>query len=212
MKFLSLLFSAFVPLVLGLAEEESVQWVKLLKLPQTTVSQKSKACQLNHQTVADFVTKNPNNPLVLIVKSSSADNFANQCAQLLSTRNVTVCQLTLTAGQTSPYGTDGSVVVVINGKQYTYNGRRSPSALLSYVLKLNTSHVRLITGKLDKMAYDLVAGPKLVGFFMPATPDLQAYESVALKYSPSIPFYLVADRTVSQVQTLKVTATYHSLT
>ena len=85
----------------------------------------------------------------------------------------------------------------MNGKQYTYYGRRSASALLSFVLKLNTSHVRLITGKLDKMAYDLVAGPKLVGFFMPATADLTAYETVALKYSPNIPFYLVVDRTVS---------------
>ena len=200
MKFLSILLPIFVPLVVGLTKDESAIWLRLLSLqPEPAVSQKSSACQLNAQTVTDFVTKNANNPLVLVVGSSSSpsDNFAEACAQLLASRNVTVCQLSLPAGQTSTFGTEGAVVVVINGKQYSYHGRRSPSALLSYVLKMNTSHVKTITGKLDKMAYDLVAGPKLVGFFMPATPDLIAYETAALKYSPQIPFYLVVDRIVS---------------
>jgi len=202
MKLLSLINFAFIPLVLGFADEND-EWLKLLNLPKPAVSQKSTVCKLTDKTLTDFVTKNPNNPLVLIIKSSSqqnscGDSFAESSAQLLSSRNVSVCQLSLTAGQTSLYGTDGSVVVILNGKPYQYNGRRSSAALLSYVLKINTSHVRLITGKLDKIAYDLVAGPKLVGFFMPATPDLAVYESLALKYTPNIPFYLVVDRNVAK--------------
>ena len=98
MKFLSILLPIFVPLVAGLTKDESAIWLRLLSLqPEPAVSQKSNACQLNAQTVTDFVTKNANNPLVLVVGSSSSpnDNFADACAQLLASRNVTVCQLSL---------------------------------------------------------------------------------------------------------------------
>jgi hypothetical protein len=180
----------------------SAEWHKFLNLPKHDSIKR--VCQLNSATAQDFIV-NHTNGLILIVKesgsaqqSSCGDNdFAETSAQLLANRNITVCELSLIGETNSPFGNEGDVIVYQNGKQYPYYGRRHSTALLSFVLKLSSSHVKVITGRLDKKAYDMVPGPKLVGFFMPATPDLIAYETVALQYSPSIPFYVVSDRNVS---------------
>ncbi|CAG2111686.1 unnamed protein product [Medioppia subpectinata] len=181
--------------------DEGIDWSAILQLPKPAASPTATVCQLNSQTLDQFIQQNANTGVVVIRRDAStsgqsADNFGQQSAQLLANKNIAVCELSVD-GQT--VGGQGSeVVVYMNGKLHPYYGRRSASALLSFVLKLTTTHVRLITGKLDKKAYDLVNGPKLVGFFMPSTPDLIAYETVAAKYSPDVPFYLVTDRMVAK--------------
>jgi len=198
MKFL--IFLLVLPLI---AISESSDWLKYLNLPEHDSIKR--VCQLNSATAEEFIV-NHTNGLILIVKqlgsgttqqSSCGNDFAETSAQLLANRNITVCELSLIGETNSAFGNDGDVVVYFNGKQHQYYGRRESTALLSFVLKLNTSQVKVITGKLDKVAYDTVPGPKLVGFFMPSTPDLLAYETVALQYSPSIPFYVVTDRAVN---------------
>jgi hypothetical protein len=182
----------------------SAEWLKFLNLPKHDSIKR--VCQLNSATAQDFIV-NHTNGLILIVKESGSgtaqqsscgdSDFAETSAQLLANRNISVCELSLIGEKNSPFGSEGDVIVYQNGKKYPYYGRRHSTALLSFVLKLSSSHVKVITGRLDKKAYDLVPGPKLVGFFMPSTPDLIAYETVALQYSPSIPFYVVLDRNVS---------------
>lgn len=211
MKFLLIILS-LIPFV---AISESIEWLKFLDLPQ--YDSITRVCQLNSATVNDFIT-NQSNGLVLIVKqlgsgtaqqSSCGNDFAETSAQLLSNRNITVCELSLIGETDSLFGNEGDVVVYFNGKQYKYYGRRQSTALLSFVLKLSSSHVKVITGKLDKVAYDLIPGPKLVALFMPQTPDLIAYETMAMKYSPSIPFYVALDRMVAKHLKLTLVGQIH---
>lgn len=201
-----LLVLSILPIIANTAD-----LLKFLSLPQ--YDRVSRVCQLTALDVSDYIAAH-NSGLALIIKDTAnlvdaveqqlcRDNFAETAAQLLERRNVTVCELSvagnaITDSSQQLIGSVGDIIVYYNGKRFVYYGRRDPSVLLSYILKLGSSAVKVITGKLDKVAFDLVAGPKLVGLFMTATPDLAAYETAAQKYSPAIPFYLVLDRAVGK--------------
>ncbi|XP_022236294.1 calsequestrin-1-like [Limulus polyphemus] len=93
---------------------------------------------------------------------------------------------------------DGDVHVYREGKRTVYHGRRTAASLVSFVLQVNSSEVKVISGKLDKIAFDSINQPKVVGFFMKGTPDFQAFQEAAGAFLPSVPFYVTFDRTVAK--------------
>uniref|UniRef100_A0A1W7RAU5 Calsequestrin n=1 Tax=Hadrurus spadix TaxID=141984 RepID=A0A1W7RAU5_9SCOR len=129
------------------------------------------------------------------------DSFSEVTAQVLQNRNVSVCQVDVSS--IKDYLADeqlkpGDVYIYKNNKVFPYYGRRTPTSLLSFIFKLNSTEMNAITGKLDKIAFDAVHQPRVVGFFMKGTADYKAFEDASLQFSPGVPFYVVYDRTVAK--------------
>jgi len=134
---------------------------------------------------------------------SELDTFAEVTAQVLRKKNSIVCQTTpdvLNAGKTldlSALASPGDILIYKKGRGFPYYGKRSTRALLNHLFKVNGTQVSVISGKVEKKAFDAVDQVKAVGFFMQGTPDYLAYVEVAARLSPSIAFYIVLDRTVA---------------
>ena len=175
------------------------QLFKFLDLPQP--DNVNRICQLDsaNNTTSQFIVDHSNG-LVLLFKDPNEplnhnENWAQVAAHHLSVRNITFCQVNV--NQPSSIGNASDVVVFLNGKKLFYYGKRSSVTLISFIEKVNTtSQLPIITGKIDKIAFDKVPGPKVVGFFMTETPDFIAFKAAA-EQNPLIPFYVILDRIVS---------------
>lgn len=129
--------------------------------------------------------------------------FAEVTAQVLRKKNSIVCQTTAEVLNTgkgpnpADLASPGDVIIYKKGRGFPYYGKRSTRALLNHIFKVNGTQVSIITGKIDKKAFDTIDQPKAIGFFMQGTPEHQAYLEVAARLTPSILFYVVYDRNVA---------------
>lgn len=144
------------------------------------------------------------------------DNFAEVSAQVLRKKNIIVCEASadLPASQQTPPSavsqvSAGDVYIYKKGNGVPYYGRRSTPALLSFLFKVNGTQVNVITGKIDKIAFDAVQGTKVVGLFMQGTADYNAFEEAAAKLSPSVAFYVAFDRVVAKHLKLETVGQIH---
>lgn len=141
--------------------------------------------------------------------------FAQITAQLLIGRKISICEMPVSALNILPHAelevkpSDGDVHIYREGKRTLYHGRRTAASLLSFLLQVNSSEVKVISGKLDKIAFDNVNQPKVVGFFMKETPDFLAYQEAAKTFFPSVPFYVTFDRTVAKHLKLDTVGVIH---
>ncbi|XP_042896091.1 calsequestrin-1 [Parasteatoda tepidariorum] len=136
---------------------------------------------------------------------TETESFAEITAQVLRKKNSIVCEASVevvspsqspdvSAHQAKP----GDVLIYKKGKGVPYFGKRSTRALLNHLFKVNGTQVNIITGKIEKVAFDAVENVKLVGFFMQGTADYLAFEEAAARLSPSVTFYAAFDRVVAK--------------
>ncbi|XP_067128301.1 calsequestrin-1-like [Centruroides vittatus] len=133
--------------------------------------------------------------------SDDLDSFTQVTAQVLRKRNVLICEADVSVIKeflADEQLKSGDVYIYKNARKYRYFGHRSANSLLSFILKLNSTQINIITGKLDKIAFDAVEQPRVVGFFMKNTADYKAFEDASSQFSPEVPFYVVFDRTVAK--------------
>lgn len=133
--------------------------------------------------------------------SDELDSFTEVTAQVLRKRNVLICKADVSVIKeflADEQLKSGDVYIYKNSRTYRYFGRRSAHSIISFLLKLNSTQINVISGKLDKIAFDAVELPRVVGFFMKDTVDYKAFEDASLQFSPEVPFYVVFDRTVAK--------------
>ncbi|KAG8181450.1 hypothetical protein JTE90_015468 [Oedothorax gibbosus] len=172
-----------------------------------------RVCHLTSQNFTTVV--NAADTAVVVVKDPLAtsrgacptelDTFAEIAAQVLRKKNSIVCEVlpeVLTSAQTAETAAvqvnPGDVYIYKKGRGIPYYGKRSTRALLNHLFKVNATQVSVITGKIDKVAFDAVEQVKLVGFFMQGTADYLAFEEAASHLSPSVAFYVTFDRMVAK--------------
>ncbi|XP_054718192.1 LOW QUALITY PROTEIN: calsequestrin-1-like [Uloborus diversus] len=133
------------------------------------------------------------------------DVFAEVTAQVLRKKNSIVCEIAVdvynigvnsdpVAVQVKP----DDVIIFKKGRGIPYYGKRTSRALLNHLFKVNGTQINVITGKIDKIAFDAIEQDKVVGFFMQGTADYQAFEDAAARLSPSVLFYVAFDRVVAK--------------
>lgn len=159
---------------------------------------------VNAADISVIVVKDP----LVTTKSpcpNELDTFAEITAQVLRKKNSIVCEAlpdvintAQTSGVISAQANPGDVYIYKKGRGIPYYGKRSTRALLNHLFKVNGTEINVITGKIDKLAFDAVEEVKLVGFFMQGTADHQAFEEAAARLSPSIRFYAAYDRVVAK--------------
>ncbi|GIY16460.1 calsequestrin-2, partial [Caerostris extrusa] len=172
-----------------------------------------RVCQL---TAVNFTTVvNAADTVVVVVKDPLAtaksvcptelETFAEVTAQVLRKKNSIVCEALPEVVNTVQTGSvigiqanPGDVYIYKKGRGIPYYGKRSTRALLNHLFKVNGTQLNVITGKIDKVAYDAVEEVKLIGFFMQGTADHQAFEEAAAHLSPSVRFYAAYDRVVAK--------------
>ncbi|XP_035232852.1 calsequestrin-2-like [Stegodyphus dumicola] len=146
---------------------------------------------------------------------SSESQTSAVTAQVLRKRNSIVCETTsdvLLSAKTSDASVQiqpGDVYIYKKGQGIPYYGKRTTRALLNHLFKVNGTQMNVITGKIDKIAFDTVEELKVVGFFMQGTPDYQAFEDVAARLSPSVRFYVTFDRLVAKHLKLSTVGQIH---
>ncbi|GFQ80612.1 calsequestrin-2 [Trichonephila clavata] len=158
-------------------------------------------------TAADIAVVVVKDPLVTTksVCPTELETFSEITAQVLRKKNSIVCEVlpdVLNIPQTTSVSgiqaNPGDVFIYKKGRGIPYYGKRSTRALLNHLFKVNGTQLNVITGKIDKLAFDAVEEVKLVGFFMQGTADHQAFEEAAAHLSPSVRFYAAYDRTVAK--------------
>ncbi|RWS28848.1 Calsequestrin-2-like protein [Leptotrombidium deliense] len=193
-----------------------LEFFKFLNAPNYDGLSRAKKLTLNEETkneLSNLITElNVNSKgLLLVIESDSLngqkkrgekiEQFVELSAQLLEKRNVSVYRISIPKDASQvpaelAHFKCGDIYLYYAGKKYQYFGRRDALSLLSFVLKLNENRqIKEINGKLDKIAYDTIQSPKVVGFFMQGTADYNEFVAAAALFSPSIPFFVVTDRT-----------------
>ncbi|RWS00052.1 Calsequestrin-2-like protein, partial [Dinothrombium tinctorium] len=182
---------------------DGVKRAKQLKLDSKVISELLESIgNQNHASKGLLLVIDGESEDGKIIKTG--DEFLELSAQLLEKRNITVYRvkapkdLSKIPPELSSFK-PGKIILYYNGRKYFYHGRRDALSLLSFVLKLHDmNQVKSIEGKIDKVAFDAIQEPKLVGFFMPNTPDYNEYVAAASLFSPSVQFFVVTKRNVAK--------------
>uniref|UniRef100_A0A023G0K8 Calsequestrin n=1 Tax=Amblyomma parvum TaxID=251391 RepID=A0A023G0K8_AMBPA len=128
-----------------------------------------------------------------------AEDAFETAAQLLEGENVKFCEVPESVVKESvPTATVDSWFLFRQGRALPYHGRRTTSALLSWVQKASQPSVSVITGKVDKTAFDQVHELKLVGFFVNGAADYKLFEEASITEGHHARFYAVFDRNVAK--------------
>ncbi|XP_077524394.1 calsequestrin-2-like isoform X1 [Amblyomma americanum] len=128
-----------------------------------------------------------------------AEDAFETAAQLLEGENVKFCEVPESVvKEGAPTATVGSWFLFRQGRALPYHGRRTTSALLSWLQQASQPSVSVITGKLDKTAFDQVHGLKLVGFFVNGAADYRLFEEASISDGHHARFYAVFDRNVAK--------------
>lgn len=128
-----------------------------------------------------------------------AEDAFETAAQLLEGENFKFCDVAESiVKDTVPTATVGSWFLFRQGRAVPYSGRRTTSSLLSWVQKASQPSVSVITGKVDKTAFDQVHEPKVVGFFVNGAADYKIFEEASITEGHHARFYAVFDRTVAK--------------
>lgn len=128
-----------------------------------------------------------------------AEDAFETAAQLLEGDNFKFCDVPESiVRQTVPTATVGSWFLFRQGRAVPYSGRRTSSSLLSWLQKASQPSVSVITGKVDKTAFDQVHEIKVVGFFVNGAADYKLFEEASITEGHHARFYAVFDRNVAK--------------
>ncbi|CAN7983030.1 unnamed protein product, partial [Ixodes hexagonus] len=134
-------------------------------------------------------------------KECSAEDFVEVAAQLLEAHGVKFCDVPESAfKESNPSETVavGNVYLHRNGRRTAYYGRKSASALISWIHKMKYRKMSVINGKVDKAAFDQVLHLKIVGFFINGTTDYAMFQEACAVKSGASECYAVFDRNVAK--------------
>lgn len=166
-----------------------------------------RVCRLESIQALVKAAETSGNSLVVRVSSDAggrkqpcgAEDVFETAAQLLEGENVKFCDVPESVIRESvPTAAVGSWFLFRQGRALPYHGRRTTSALLSWVQKASQPIVSVIAGKVDKVAFDQVHELKLVGFFVNGAADYKLFEEASITKSRHARFYAVFDRTVAK--------------
>ncbi|XP_064470806.1 calsequestrin-2-like [Ornithodoros turicata] len=195
--------NAFLLVTLLLAGGATAGFVKLLSVPKHDGT--NRVCRLTSKSaLEDAILTSP----VLVVRvvedvvetetGCLADDYFQVTAQFMMHREVQFCNILVDPIKEQHAAAVGDVYIYRNGKQFPYYGKRSAETLYGAIREATESQIKVITGKLDKSAFDQVQQAKVVGFFMKGSPEYAAYEDAWASIGASVPFYVVHDRLVAK--------------
>lgn len=128
-----------------------------------------------------------------------AEDAFETAAQLLEGENFKFCDVPESiVKETVPTATVGSWFLFRQGRAVPYSGTRTTSSLLSWVQKASQPSISVITGKVDKTAFDQVHDLKVVGFFVNGAADYKLFEEASITEGHHARFYAVFDRNVAK--------------
>lgn len=168
-----------------------------------------RVCRLENVDALVQAAAETSGPTTLVLRVASdagvrkqpcgAEDSFETAAQLLEGEGVKFCDVPESVVKESvPTAVAGNWFLFRHGKAVPFYGRRTASALLSWIQKASEPSVSVITGKVDKIAFDQVDQVKVVGFFVEGAADYKLFEEASIAEGHHARFYAVFDRTVAR--------------
>lgn len=134
-------------------------------------------------------------------KECSSEDFIEVAAQLLEAHGVKFCDVpesVIKESKPTEIVTVGDLHLHRSGRRTPYYGTKSASALISWIHKMKYRKISVISGKVDKAAFDQVLHLKVVGFFINGTTDFTMYQEACAAKGGALECYVVFDRNVAK--------------